>query len=542
MSVWRRVLWLWGGLLVAALCLIFLPSPARWLALVLVITGIAGLFFAVRQKAADDAAEMGSLPPEESRLPVVLVCGDHAHMFPDGQSVHACTQGVFLSVPALAEADALSAQVLRQRPGWRRQLSVMMVINSQQHDSDAELQASLYELRLWLVRLKKITRREVPLILVSQVANGVAENPCWLVWRAGETAFSRPPEAPGFHPQVMFSTHRQWLEHHVLPGLVNKTREARRTPPCLLALCQTGQISGIRAGSLWQQWLQQQTALNAVQGWHSDNDAAALPLPDFLLTELPQGDGLSERRRALRRAVTCLALATAVALCISARNNRHLMHQVAADIEQYNRIRMTDHGPKAHAVAVLREDAARLDTWFRDGEPWRLGFGLYQGERLRPPLLAAIRGYIPPPPEQKPDAPQTVRLDALSLFDTGKWALKPGSTKILVSALVNIKARPGWLIVVAGHTDNTGEDNPNQVLSLKRAEAVRDWMRDTGDVPESCFAVQGYGESRPYKTNDTPEGRAANRRVEISLVPQADACRVPGVKKPSPEGGDITAK
>jgi hypothetical protein len=56
-------------------------------------------------------------------------------------------------------------------------------------------------------------------------------------------------------------------------------------------------------------------------------------------------------------------------------------------------------------------------------------------------------------------------------------------------------------------------------------ESVRDWMRDTGDVPESCFAVQGYGESRPVATNDTPEGRALNRRVEISLVPQATPVR-----------------
>ncbi|MGH6116862.1 OmpA family protein, partial [Enterobacter hormaechei] len=76
----------------------------------------------------------------------------------------------------------------------------------------------------------------------------------------------------------------------------------------------------------------------------------------------------------------------------------------------------------------------------------------------------------------------------------------------------------------AGHTDSTGDDPSNQVLSLKRAESVRDWMRDTGDVPESCFAVQGYGESRPVATNDTAEGRALNRRVEISLVPQANAC------------------
>lgn len=81
---------------------------------------------------------------------------------------------------------------------------------------------------------------------------------------------------------------------------------------------------------------------------------------------------------------------------------------------------------------------------------------------------------------------------------------------------------------MSGHTDNTGNPQLNQTLSLKRAEAVRNWMRDTGDVPESCFAVQGYGESRPAATNDTPEGRALNRRVEISLVPQANACQIPG--------------
>ncbi|CDL63037.1 Outer membrane protein [Klebsiella pneumoniae IS39] len=179
---------------------------------------------------------------------------------------------------------------------------------------------------------------------------------------------------------------------------------------------------------------------------------------------------------------------------------------------------------------MLREDAALLDSWARNGVPLRLSLGLYHGEQIRLPLLEAIRGYVPPPPPPRPVqrvAPDVIRLDSMSLFDTGKWVLKPGSTKRLVSSLMDIKARPGWLIVVAGHTDSVGEEKANQLLSLKRAESVRDWMRDTGDVPDSCFAVQGYGESRPIATNDTPEGRALNRRVEISLVPQVDACRLP---------------
>ncbi|WP_029817716.1 OmpA family protein, partial [Yersinia pestis] len=99
---------------------------------------------------------------------------------------------------------------------------------------------------------------------------------------------------------------------------------------------------------------------------------------------------------------------------------------------------------------------------------------LYRGERLRPPLLAAIKSYIPPPPPPPaPPAPKTVRLDSLSLFDVGKFTLNAGSTKMLVTALIDIKAKPGWLIVVAGHTDITGDAQANHILSLKRAEALR---------------------------------------------------------------------
>lgn len=151
-------------------------------------------------------------------------------------------------------------------------------------------------------------------------------------------------------------------------------------------------------------------------------------------------------------------------------------------------------------------------------------------------------GRVPPPePQPKPKpVPKTIRLDSMSLFDSGKYDLKTGSTKMLLNSLIGIKAKPGWLIVVAGHTDNTGDAQLNQALSQKRAEAVRDWMRDTGDVPESCFAVQGYGASRPIATNDTPEGRALNRRVEISLVPQANACQIPGTPSALSQDDDVS--
>jgi len=92
---------------------------------------------------------------------------------------------------------------------------------------------------------------------------------------------------------------------------------------------------------------------------------------------------------------------------------------------------------------------------------------------------------------------------------------------------VDIKAQPGWLIVIAGHTDATGDAGRNLALSRARAGAVRDWMQRMGDIPDSCFAVQGFGADQPIDSNDTPEGRAANRRVDIRLVPESGACALP---------------
>jgi type VI secretion system protein VasL len=126
--------------------------------------------------------------------------------------------------------------------------------------------------------------------------------------------------------------------------------------------------------------------------------------------------------------------------------------------------------------------------------------------------------------QQKQPMPAPVRLDSLALFAAGSSELKPGSTKVLISTLVDIRAQPGWLIVISGHSDDRGSPEQNRQLSDARAWAVRNWMQRMADIPDSCFAVQGVAASQPIATNETEAGRAANRRVDISLVPQAGAC------------------
>ena len=313
-----------------------------------------------------------------------------------------------------------------------------------------------------------------------------------------------------------------------------RARQAELPPLnlCAAGICLTP-VAAV-ANNLWQQQIAGITTLSP------GNDAAPgpHPLPDLLLSSLPHRHGVSRRMRDAGLAAGVGFLFLALAMLASFINNQRLVRSVGDHLAVYHRLSGTPPTPKLQAQQRLRADSRLLDDWLRRGEPLRYRLGLYQGGRLIPFVEAAINDWAPPPPprpviKQVVQGPQTIRLDSMALFDTGKSALKPGSTKLLVNSLLGIKAKPGWLIVVAGHTDSIGNDRSNQQLSLKRAEAVRDWMRDTGDVPESCFAVQGYGASRPVASNETPEGRAQNRRVEISLVPQKDACLAPGTANTS---------
>ncbi|ONF96524.1 OmpA family protein [Sphingomonas jeddahensis] len=73
-------------------------------------------------------------------------------------------------------------------------------------------------------------------------------------------------------------------------------------------------------------------------------------------------------------------------------------------------------------------------------------------------------------------------------------------------------------IDVYGHTDSTGSDAYNQGLSERRAQAVANYLAGHG-VENARIGTRGFGETQPIATNETEEGRAANRRVEIKIVP-----------------------
>jgi len=554
----QRGLWLWAGLLAVLLCLLFLPLPPAGRgagAGVVVIIVIIGLLYTGRQPVDTGVARFSGLPEEPYRLPVVLVCGETAD-WPGDSAIYQTAQGCWLRVDDGRALCHFARELLGARPAWAGQLAVMICINPQQYAHNTALAPLLHELRWQMNRLRQETRQAVPLLLSTRIAGQAVTEPVWQavlpgkpvqVWQEGCAPCGVPvwtaqdESGARLQQQAMLNCLADWFSQHISPLFSAENPDVPPVLPYAVLLHQGRSMGGIVEHACWAYWLRQQTALDRAAGRVPADERTGFPLPDFVLPLLPKGHALTPRQLAGRYALTLFTVAAMIALCSSGWHNRQLLQRTAFDIRHYYAIAMQDDAPKAQAVAVLQAHASQLDNWSRNGEPLRLGLGLYQGGRLRLPLLHAIKSYVPPLPPSEPiptPVPNIIRLDSLSLFDVGSAQLKPGSTKVLVNALVGIKARPGRLIVVAGHTDDTGDAASNQQLSLKRAEAVRNWMRDTGAVPESCFAVQGYGESRPHDTNDTEAGRAANRRVEISLVPQANACQVTGATTVSPALGD----
>jgi len=102
-------------------------------------------------------------------------------------------------------------------------------------------------------------------------------------------------------------------------------------------------------------------------------------------------------------------------------------------------------------------------------------------------------------------------------FATDSSKVPPESRELLARAAKAIKAAPGSIVIeIGGHTDNTGDAEANKALSQARAEAVRNALIKAGVAP-AALRAKGYGSDRPVVSNDTPEDRFKNRRIEFAV-------------------------
>nr|WP_321462836.1 OmpA family protein [uncultured Cohaesibacter sp.] len=173
--------------------------------------------------------------------------------------------------------------------------------------------------------------------------------------------------------------------------------------------------------------------------------------------------------------------------------------------------------------AIVSKDGLKLD-----------GSAYYQGalDQLQASLQDALPQGIAFTPALQVSAPgeavdadacQALLRDALEqntiLFDSGKASISSDSFGLLDGLIFTARRCPDSHIQIEGHTDSDGEDLVNQTLSEERANAVAAYLASAG-LGEERLQAKGFGESRPVASNDTPEGKARNRRIEFVILEQ----------------------
>lgn len=141
-------------------------------------------------------------------------------------------------------------------------------------------------------------------------------------------------------------------------------------------------------------------------------------------------------------------------------------------------------------------------------------------ERRVQKLFSQVQGIFEPNDAEvyKQGDRLIVRLKAMS-FPVGKAVIEAKNYPLLskVQRAIGLFDKPR--VIIEGHTDSTGSATANQALSQERADAVRAYLVANGTLPPNKIEAIGYGSERPLASDQTAEGRAINRRIDIVLIP-----------------------
>ncbi|QSQ17707.1 kelch repeat-containing protein [Myxococcus landrumensis] len=145
------------------------------------------------------------------------------------------------------------------------------------------------------------------------------------------------------------------------------------------------------------------------------------------------------------------------------------------------------------------------------------GDGVPDDEDKCPKEKGTVESQGCPEPVKSPAPEEKLSLSGRRVtFPVGLSVIEGEGARVLDEVVEMLKSRPDVAIRVEGHTDNTGPETLNRELSQSRAEAVRAYLIQRG-IDGSRLEARGYGPSRPVASNDTPEGRSENRRVDFVI-------------------------
>jgi outer membrane protein OmpA-like peptidoglycan-associated protein len=211
----------------------------------------------------------------------------------------------------------------------------------------------------------------------------------------------------------------------------------------------------------------------------------------------------------LRRQQADEARAQAEAAKAEAERMRQQADQAAQQAAQQQKA-----AEEARAAALAQQQAALEQQKAAEAEAEKARQAAAQAEKekadLRAQLLAQLNAVL-----QTQDTARGLIVNMSDvLFDTGKFTLKPTTREKLAKISGIVLAHPGLSLQIEGHTDSVGSDEMNRQLSERRANSVRDFLAEQG-VPASSMTAKGFGKTQPVASNDTPDGRQKNRRVEL---------------------------
>ena len=130
----------------------------------------------------------------------------------------------------------------------------------------------------------------------------------------------------------------------------------------------------------------------------------------------------------------------------------------------------------------------------------------------------AVVAQAPPPPAPAPTPSVQKKIVLRGVnFDFDKATIRADAVPILREAATMLKENSAVQVSVEGHTDSVGSDEYNLKLSLRRAAAVKDFLVSEG-VAVGRLSTRGFGAAQPVASNDSADGRAQNRRVELKVT------------------------
>ncbi len=567
----KRIVIIHAAVLSLLLLFVFLPISIGWQligsALVVVIAmGILWRMKRYRKVLASSTTniaflteKLDLLPAKQRyRLPILLVTGSGAKdFFPDDLSlahsnILVSSEAVWIYVDEYSHLPIVYDSLIAKWPDMLGRIGIFLALIPEIENEQGILIAKLQAFRQSWVDTSKIAKYSLPVYLSVHIGFNdliydevesippqwfqVKNHNLYLLDRylspitswINDSKISTKERERRLSLQAFLNETKDWIEKVVLSTLADSKQPVAKCMPVAAAIYPVNQET-VNNNIIQIQW----ESLTTMTLPNTRKIQENVSPPDDLVKYMPIAYPFSPISSMICGLLIITSLFIMGCLGASFKNNIKLAKQVESDIVFYNSIGMDNYEEKRKALEILKNDRIMLNKYFSQGEPVRLSVGLYHGQQLIEPLNIAISNYVAKPPEVKEPQvvlPMVIRLDSLSLFETGQSNLKPDSTKILINALVemqkqiNTNQETGWLILIGGHTDSTGNEDKNIQLSLDRAISVRNWFMKTSDMPETCFAIQGYGSKKPLVDNDTVENRAKNRRVEISLVPQMSNC------------------